>query len=233
IPKSSIPDAYDGDVVNAKDYNRDNDVLRSGINANYTDIQLMQQGKTMVLVAPNGDMKALRLNEQFIIEYSVDGERWFPTYGTGPAGPAGAGIIRGGKAGQVLAKMSDVDYDTYWVDVLPTWGKIQGDITQQQDLMDLLAGIKIKSAKVSLTILVNQWNNGVYRLENALIKGAPSETTQEWIMPPLASLTEAQKQTILSLNLLDNGQADGWAEVKAGVVPTIDIPMIVILRGEV
>ena len=34
---------------------------------------------------------------------------------TGKAGRAGAGVAAGGKQGQVLAKRSDTDHDTVWV----------------------------------------------------------------------------------------------------------------------
>lgn len=39
-----------------------------------------------------------------------------PTGATGPQGPAGEGVPVGGTTGQVLAKATDDDYDTEWVD---------------------------------------------------------------------------------------------------------------------
>jgi len=36
--------------------------------------------------------------------------------GTGPQGPAGAGVASGGTTGQVLSKASNTNYDTVWVD---------------------------------------------------------------------------------------------------------------------
>jgi hypothetical protein len=35
--------------------------------------------------------------------------------GMGPMGPSGVGIVNGGTTGQVLAKKSNADYDTEWV----------------------------------------------------------------------------------------------------------------------
>ena len=35
--------------------------------------------------------------------------------GTGPQGPAGAGVAAGGVTGQVLSKLSNTNYDTVWV----------------------------------------------------------------------------------------------------------------------
>lgn len=36
---------------------------------------------------------------------------------TGPQGPAGPGVAAGGTTGQVLAKKSDANYDTEWIDI--------------------------------------------------------------------------------------------------------------------
>jgi hypothetical protein len=67
---------------------------------------------------------------------------------TGPAGPtgsqgaAGAGITIGGITGQVLAKKSNADYDTEWVNqtAFPsvTWGSITGTLSNQIDLQNVL-----------------------------------------------------------------------------------------------
>jgi hypothetical protein len=67
---------------------------------------------------------------------------------TGPAGPtgsqgaAGAGITIGGITGQVLAKKSNADYDTEWVNQTAfssvTWGSITGTLSNQIDLQNVL-----------------------------------------------------------------------------------------------
>jgi hypothetical protein len=67
---------------------------------------------------------------------------------TGPAGPtgsqgaAGVGITIGGITGQVLAKKSNADYDTEWVNqtAFPsvTWGSITGTLSNQIDLQNVL-----------------------------------------------------------------------------------------------
>jgi hypothetical protein len=67
---------------------------------------------------------------------------------TGPAGPtgnqgeAGAGITIGGITGQVLAKRSNANYDTEWVNqtAFPsvTWGSITGTLANQADLQSVL-----------------------------------------------------------------------------------------------
>lgn len=44
---------------------------------------------------------------------------------TGPSGPSGPGLVVGGTTGQILAKASDSDYDTNWIDA-PTGGGAVG-----------------------------------------------------------------------------------------------------------
>ena len=75
-----------------------------------------------------------------------------PTGPTGPAGAAGAdgddgadgvGVPVGGTAGQVLAKIDGVDYNTEWVDQTggggsPDWGDIGGTLSDQTDLQNAL-----------------------------------------------------------------------------------------------
>ena len=53
-----------------------------------------------------------------------------PTGATGATGPAGPGVAAGGLDGQLLAKASDIDYDTEWIPVpsgLPSGG-LEGQI---------------------------------------------------------------------------------------------------------
>jgi hypothetical protein len=63
---------------------------------------------------------------------------------TGPAGPtgnqgeAGAGITIGGITGQVLAKKSNANYDTEWINSVVSWGTITGTLSNQTDLQNVL-----------------------------------------------------------------------------------------------
>ena len=65
---------------------------------------------------------------------------------TGPAGPtgnqgaAGAGITIGGITGQVLAKKSNTNYDTEWINSVSvvSWGTITGTLSNQTDLQNVL-----------------------------------------------------------------------------------------------
>ena len=63
---------------------------------------------------------------------------------TGPAGPtgnqgaAGAGVAIGGITGQVLAKKSNTNYDTEWINSVVSWGTITGTLSNQTDLQNVL-----------------------------------------------------------------------------------------------
>jgi hypothetical protein len=93
---------------------------------------------------------------------------------TGPAGPTGnagqdgVGVISGGTIGQVLAKKTDNDYDTEWIDQTQiyavTWGAITGTLTNQTDLQDAL-NLKAPSTGIpvsSITGLATVATSGSY-----------------------------------------------------------------------
>ena len=67
-----------------------------------TTTETIDEGEAVVNV--NGDVD--NLNFDFKI----------PRGKTGPQGPAGPGIVSGGTTGQVLAKKSNTNYDTEWID---------------------------------------------------------------------------------------------------------------------
>jgi hypothetical protein len=67
------------------------------------------------------------------------------TGSTGDDGDPGVGVPAGGTTGQVLAKNSDTDYDTEWVDAAAgggagAWGGITGTLSDQTDLQAALDG---------------------------------------------------------------------------------------------
>lgn len=51
-----------------------------------------------------------------------------PIGNTGPAGTAGPGVVAGGAAGQVLAKIDSADYNTHWIDQAGGGGSPQVDL---------------------------------------------------------------------------------------------------------
>jgi hypothetical protein len=93
----------------------------------------------------------------------------------GPAGPTGnqgengIGVVTGGSIGQVLAKKSNDDFDTEWVDQgggisSVTWGSITGFLYDQIDLQDAL-NLKAPSTNIpvsSITGLATVATSGSY-----------------------------------------------------------------------
>ena len=70
----------------------------------------------------------------------------------GVPGPPGVGVPVGGTAGQVLAKVDGVDYNTEWINVDPStsWGEITGTLSDQTDLQSAL-NLKAPLASPALT----------------------------------------------------------------------------------
>lgn len=77
----------------------------------------------------------------------------------GPQGPAGEGVPPGGDPGQVLAKITNTDYDTEWITSpasSATWGFITGTLSDQTDLQ---AALDAKQATITLG-LTSQYFRG-------------------------------------------------------------------------
>ena len=64
------------------------------------------------------------------------------TGATGPQGDPGEGVPSGGTTGQLLAKNSNTNYDTEWIDPpnSAVWGGITGTLSNQTDLQNALNG---------------------------------------------------------------------------------------------
>ena len=87
------------------------------------------------------------------------------TGATGSQGNPGPGVAAGGTAGQILSKLSGVDYQTAWVNAPSSstaWGAITGTLSNQTDLsneLDSLASglaLKIEDAPSDGTPYVRQ-----------------------------------------------------------------------------
>ena len=87
---------------------------------------------------------------------------------------------------------------------------------------------ELKSTTISATLYAETWNGGTYTITNDLIT---STSNQEII--PAVGITADQYMALSASLIVDGGQSAGSITLKAlGTVPTIDIPIRVIFRGE-
>lgn len=86
----------------------------------------------------------------------------------------------------------------------------------------------IPSTTVNMTLYAETWNNGTYTITNDLIT---STSNQEII--PAVEITAEQYKAMGAAMIVDNGQTTGSMTLKAlGTVPTTNIPIRIIYRGE-
>ena len=86
----------------------------------------------------------------------------------------------------------------------------------------------IPSTTVNMTLYAETWKEGTYTITSELITSA---SNQEII--PATNITQAQLNAMLSASMIDGGQSPGSMTIKAiGNVPTIDLPIRIIYRGE-
>ena len=87
---------------------------------------------------------------------------------------------------------------------------------------------EMKSTTVSTTLYAETWNDGSYTITNDLIT---STSNQEII--PAVGITAEQYKAMGAAMIVDGGQSTGSMTLKAlGKVPTINIPIRIIYRGE-
>lgn len=86
----------------------------------------------------------------------------------------------------------------------------------------------MKSTTISTTLYAETWNNGSYTITNDLIT---STSNQEIITA--VGITAEQYNALSAAMIVDGGQSTGSLTMKAfGDVPTVDIPIRIIFRGE-
>lgn len=86
----------------------------------------------------------------------------------------------------------------------------------------------IPSTTVNITLHAETWRDGTYTITNDFIT---STSNQEII--PAVGITAEQYKAMSAAMIVDNGQSTGSLTLKAlGTVPTIDIPIRIIYRGE-
>ena len=89
-------------------------------------------------------------------------------------------------------------------------------------------GAAAVSTIVTATLATNGWSNGAYILT---VDGVTTTSNQEIL--PAVDITAEQLEALQAANIQDGGQAAGNITLKAyGDVPTIDIPIRVIKRGD-
>lgn len=89
-------------------------------------------------------------------------------------------------------------------------------------------GAAEKASIVTATLAANGWSNGAYILT---VSGVTTTSNQEIL--PAVGITAEQLEALQAANIQDGGQAAGNITLKAfGDVPTIDIPIRVIKRGD-
>lgn len=87
-----------------------------------------------------------------------------------------------------------------------------------------------KSIVVEDTIAANKWGGGLYTWLNANITSA----NQMIELLPSSTITANQLEALQAANIVGTQQAVGSVTFKAyGVIPTVDIPVIFVIRGDV
>lgn len=85
-----------------------------------------------------------------------------------------------------------------------------------------------KSTTATATLSASSWSNGSYTLS---VTGVTTTSNQE-ILPAL-NITAEQLEALQGANIQDGGQTTGSITLKAfGAVPTINIPIRIIVRGD-
>lgn len=86
-----------------------------------------------------------------------------------------------------------------------------------------------KSVKVNFTLAANIWNGDTYTISNSNIT-----TTSVVELYPTSSITEEQLEALQEANIIGGTQSNGsYGLVAKGDIPTINIPVIMIIRGDV
>jgi len=124
------------------------------------------------------------------------------------------------------AALANQKQDKLTFDATPTAGSTN-PVTSGgvKTALDLKAG---KSSAVTATLSASGWSSGSYTLS---VSGVTTTSNQE-VLPGL-SITAAQLEALQAANIQDGGQSSGKIILKAyGDVPTINIPIRVIVRGD-
>lgn len=87
---------------------------------------------------------------------------------------------------------------------------------------------KIKTTAKQITLTAASWSNGSYTISDSLITAS---SIQEII--PATNISADQYKALVKASIVATGQSAGSITIKAfGTVPSINIPITVIFRGE-
>ena len=87
---------------------------------------------------------------------------------------------------------------------------------------------KIKTTTKNITLTAASWSSGSYTISDSLITAT---SNQEII--PAPSISADQYKALVKASIVATGQTAGAITIKAfGTVPSINIPITVIFRGE-
>ncbi len=85
-----------------------------------------------------------------------------------------------------------------------------------------------KSIKVVLTLTASSWNGDTYTISNSNITA-----TNVVELYPTSSITQEQLEALQEANIIGGTQSKGtFSLVAKGDVPTVDIPVTLIVRGD-
>ena len=86
----------------------------------------------------------------------------------------------------------------------------------------------IKTTTKNITLTAASWSNGSYTISDSLITAS---SIQEII--PATNISADQYKALVKASIVATGQSVGAITIKAfGTVPSIDIPVTIIFRGE-
>ena len=120
-----------------------------------------------------------------------------------------------------------------YVDVHTTWDGVIGKPSTYPTTWDEVIGKPstfppTPSVTKSITLTAASWSSGSYTIRDSLITAT---SNQEII--PAPSISADQYKALVKASIVATGQSVGAITIKAfGTVPSIDIPVTVIFRGE-
>jgi hypothetical protein len=192
--------------------------------------------------ATQGDVYLVEADDNF---YVWDGSAWRslgtlagpqgPTGATGADGTDGTGVVTGGTTGQVLAKASNTDYDTEWIDSSPediyiiacsdettalTTGAAK--VTFRMPTAGTLTAVKaaLTTAPVGSTLVVDINESGTSVLSTKLSIDASETTSATAAVPAVISDSALTDNSIISIDIDQIGSGTAGAGLKVSLYVT-------------